>query len=98
MSATSPTIEAESDFVAARCGFCGRDVLTYPVGDPTAPEARRCIHCDERVSGAFRVVDAADFAALGYEVDSGEAPGGGCTSCSTGGCATRAVIDKRGVR
>jgi hypothetical protein len=97
VTATSPTIEAEGDFVAARCGFCAREVLTYPVGDPAVPEARRCIHCDERVSGELRSVDAADFAALGYDVDSGEAPGG-CTSCSTGGCATRGVTDRRGLR
>jgi hypothetical protein len=97
VSVTSPTVEAEADFVAGRCEFCAREVLTYPVGDPAAPEARRCIHCDERMSGEVRSVDAADFAALGYDVDSGEAPGG-CTSCSTGGCATRGVIDKRGPR
>jgi hypothetical protein len=96
MSATSPRIEA-GDFAAASCPFCAREVLTYPVGDPATPEARRCIHCDERVTGELRWVDAADFAALGYDVDSGEAPGG-CTSCSTGGCATRALIDKQGGR
>lgn len=98
MSMASPAIAAEGDFVAGRCGFCEREVLTYPIGDPAAPAARRCIHCDEQVGGELRSVDAADFAALGYDVDSGEAPGGGCTSCSTGGCATRAVIDKKGER
>jgi hypothetical protein len=98
VSGTSPGTAAEGNFVAARCGFCEREVLTYPIGDPAAPEARRCIHCDERVGGELRCVDAADFAALGYDVDSGETPGGGCTSCSTGGCATRDVIDKMGVR
>ena len=98
MSVAMTPVEASGDFVAGRCPFCEREVLTYPVGDPAEPEVRRCIHCDERVASGLRSVDAADFSGLGYEVDSGEASAGGCTSCTSGGCATRATSDKKGGR
>ena len=98
MSATVSPILERGDFAAGRCAFCEREVLSYPVGDPALPEARRCIHCDGRIEGELRWVDATDFVTLGYDVDSGEDPGAGCTSCTSGGCATRPIVEKRGVR
>ena len=98
MSATPSPILESGDFAAGRCRCCEREVLTYPVGDPEAPEARRCIHCDEKIDGELRWVDADDFTALGYDVDSGE-PATGCATCTSGGgCATQPATEKRGVR
>jgi hypothetical protein len=86
VSATVDPVADEGDFAVGRCAFCERDVLTYPDGDPSAPGARRCIHCDDRVRGSLRWIDAADLEALGYGVDSGEDPAG-CETCANGSCA-----------
>ena len=96
MSEATNPIAASGDFAAARCKLCEREVITYPVGDPTSPEARRCIHCDGRVGGDIRWIDAADLAALGYDVDSGEDAAGCATCTSGGGCATRAADERKG--
>ena len=96
MSAVSSAGSSLADFAAARCRFCEREVITYPVGDPSSPEARRCIHCDEKIAGELRWIDAADLEGLGYDVDSGEAAATGCATCTSGGgCATGADETKR---
>ena len=96
MSASTTQSAPIGDFAAGRCRFCEREVVTYPVGDPSSPEARRCIHCDEKIAGELRWIDAADLAGLGYDVDSGEAAAAGCATCTSGGgCATDADETKR---
>ena len=87
------------DFAVGRCPECDRDVLTYPDGDdPVAGERRRCIHCDERLHGALRWIDAADLDALGYVVDSGEERSSGCTSCASGDCGVKPANEKGAAR
>jgi hypothetical protein len=78
------------DFAVAACPECRRDVLTYPAeGSSAGFEARRCIHCDERLRGALRWIDAADLEALGYVLDAGTDDAGGCASCDNGGCGVK---------
>lgn len=78
------------DFAVGRCPECAREVLTYPDGEPSAEsETRRCIHCDERLGGVVRWIDAADLEGLGYVVDSGEEDAGGCASCGNGACGVK---------
>lgn len=87
------------DFAVGSCRECRRDVLTYPDADPrSGSEARRCIHCDERLTGELRWIDVADLTALGYVIDSGREDAGGCASCAGGGCAAKSVDEGRWVR
>ncbi|MBI2962558.1 MAG: hypothetical protein HYY35_02295 [Deltaproteobacteria bacterium] len=98
MAAFGARVEA-GDFAVGRCPDCRREVLTYADEDRRdGGEARRCVHCDGPLNGEPRWIDAADLAALGYEVDSGRGEGGGCTACSSGGCAVQSVNERRGVR
>jgi hypothetical protein len=89
MSATSGVFLEAGDFALGRCPECRREVLTYPddEGDG-APGVRRCLHCDERLTGELRWVDVGDLEELGYVVDAGEDTGGGCATCATG-CVVR---------
>lgn len=78
------------EFAVAACPECRRDVLTYPVEEgPAGLDARRCIHCDERLHGKLRWIDVADLETFGYVVDSGVDAPGGCTSCENGGCGVK---------
>jgi hypothetical protein len=92
MTATDGVFFEAGDFAVGRCRECRREVLTYPDDG----SIRRCLHCDERVDGELSWVDVADLERLGYEVDSGEDAGAGCTSCATG-CVVRSLTGKRGV-
>jgi hypothetical protein len=84
------------DFAVGHCRECRREVLTYPDGDGPREGVRRCLHCDERLAGELRWIDVADLDRLGYEIDSGQDAGAGCTSCATG-CVVRSVTERRGV-
>lgn len=96
MSGTPSIFLEAGDFATTHCVECRREVLTYPDGGhPTENRARRCLHCDTLVAGELRWVDVSDLAALGYAVDSGENPGGGCTACANG-CAVRTAGGGRG--
>lgn len=97
MSAVASEFLEAGDFAVGCCRECRREVLAYPDGDPgRGAEARRCIHCDERLTGELRWIDVADLAALGYEIDSGPNGGAGCASCSSGGCAVKSVNERSG--
>jgi hypothetical protein len=93
VTATTGVFLEAGDFAMGRCRECRREVLTYPDGDPDS--LRRCIHCDELVSGELRWIDVADLGPLGYEVDGGEGGGGGCATCASG-CVVRSVSQKKG--
>ncbi|MET0153894.1 MAG: hypothetical protein ABW298_14965 [Candidatus Binatia bacterium] len=89
MSATAGVFLEAGDFALGRCPECRREVLTYPDDDgPDAGGVRRCLHCDERLTGELRWIDVGDLEALGYVVDSGEGGGAGCATCATG-CTVR---------
>ena len=92
MTASAGVFLETGDFAVGRCPECRRDVLSYPDDETT----RRCLHCDERLTGELRSVDVADLERLGYEIDSGEDAAGGCTSCATG-CVVRSLTEKKGV-
>ena len=80
--------EVHGAFPVARCGPCGRDVLTH-MGLDDAGEARRCVHCDAEIDpGELRWVDELD--PLGYVVHDDDAAGG-CVrpGCGRGNCANR---------
>ena len=95
MSATAGVFLEAGDFALGHCRECRREVLTYP-GDDGADGARvrRCLHCDERLTGELRWVDVGDLEALGYVVDSGEDAGAGCATCATG-CTVRAPAERK---
>lgn len=89
MSDTAGIFFAVGDFAVGRCSVCGREVLTYADGTGSqSSTVRRCIHCDQSIRGELRWVDVQDLESLGYAVDA-DRQGGGCVSCSTGGCATK---------
>ncbi|MGH7896577.1 MAG: hypothetical protein ACREQQ_01400 [Candidatus Binatia bacterium] len=87
MSGTASVFLEAGDFAVGQCSVCRRDVLTYSDGEGS--RERRCIHCDQRLGGELRWVDVADLERLGYTLDS-DGRGGGCVSCTAGGCATQA--------
>ena len=95
MSASTGVFLETGDFAVGRCPECRREVLTYPDGDGPREGIRRCLHCDERLEGELRWVNVADLGRLGYEIDSGQDAGAGCTSCSNG-CVVRSVTERRG--
>lgn len=72
-----------TELAAGWCEFCEREVLAVP--DGLDEPVLRCAHCDERLE-RLRAIDEDELDALGYEFVSAERPGGGCTSCATGGC------------
>ena len=97
MSAAAGPRSEPGDFAVGRCPECRREVLTYPDGEEPRQGVRRCLHCDERLEGELQWVDVADLDRLGYEIDSDQDAGSGCTSCATG-CGVRTVTERKGDR
>ncbi len=95
MSATAGVFLEAGDFALGHCPECRREVVTYPDDDgPNIAGIRRCLHCDERLTGELRWVDVGDLGVLGYVVDSGEDAETGCATCATG-CTVRVVGEKK---
>lgn len=72
------------DFALGGCKVCGREVLSYVDGQDV--EVRRCVHCDTRLGGVLRWIDAGALESAGYGFD--VEPAKGCSSCVRGGCGT----------
>lgn len=91
MTAVATGFLDSEEFAVGRCPECRRDVLSYPHwSDERAGEVRRCVHCDGRLSGELRPVEAGELGALGYELAAPSTGGSGCVSCVRGGCGVKA--------
>jgi len=78
------------DFPIARCGPCGRDVLTHVDLDARGGEVRRCLHCDAELDpDDVRWVDADALGRAGYALEEVDPAGCGRPGCGRGRCAGR---------
>jgi hypothetical protein len=78
---------ADDGFPIARCGPCGRDVLTHVDYDAGGEEQRRCVHCDAELDPAeVRWVDMAELERAGYALAALQGEGCGRPGCGQGRC------------
>lgn len=83
-------LEAPGDLPVARCGRCGRDVLTHVHLDPGGAEQRLCLHCDAEIDpDEVRWVGEGDLEGLGYGLYAEDTGGCGRPGCGRGNCANR---------